>query len=76
MQVFSWGYNDYGQLGHGTTERKITPEKITNPVKFRVSPTLVQGDLKGRLVIGISCGRYFSVAVLHNGEVVFSRTSK
>ena len=27
--VYSWGYNNYGQLGHGDTTNRLTPTKIT-----------------------------------------------
>ena len=32
--LWSWGYNIYGQLGDGTTTEKLNPIKITEGIKF------------------------------------------
>lgn len=58
FQVFSLGNNSHGQLGNGATNNLTVP-------------TLVQGDLKGKIVVKISCGCSFSVCVLDSGEVCF-----
>lgn len=73
-QVYSWGHNDYGQLGHGTINvapKKDSYKRVTTAaiITNRESPVIVQGLLKGKAVAKISCGTNFSVAVLDNGEV-------
>ena len=55
-QVFSWGYNDCGQLGHGDE-------------KTRRVPTKVEG-LDGIVIIKISCGTNQSVALTDKGEIL------
>lgn len=32
-ELYSWGYNKYGQIGNGSTEKQLTPVKILNNVK-------------------------------------------
>jgi alpha-tubulin suppressor-like RCC1 family protein len=27
-EIFSWGYNEYGQIGNGNSENQLTPIKI------------------------------------------------
>ncbi|KAK7584104.1 hypothetical protein V9T40_005067 [Parthenolecanium corni] len=56
-EVFSWGGNDYGQLGINSEKKRVA------------APTKVEGQLAGKLVAKISCGSYFSAAVLDCGEV-------
>ena len=53
-QVYSWGDNDHGQLGDGTTENRMQPQLIE--------------DIPGR-VLGIAAGTYHSLAFLESGEV-------
>ncbi|RKP54131.1 hypothetical protein D7Z26_12170 [Cohnella endophytica] len=51
--VWSWGANDYGQLGDGTTEKRLSPLQVnglTNIVKIKV-------------------GSAFSTAIKQNGTV-------
>ena len=53
--VYSWGINDYGQLGDGTT---INARDLV----------LVQG-LEGVVVVDIACGGWHSVAITEEGDV-------
>ncbi|MDR1392846.1 MAG: FG-GAP-like repeat-containing protein [Bifidobacteriaceae bacterium] len=54
-RVFSWGENNYGQLGDGTTINRITP-------------VLVSG-LSGQRVVGIAAGSTHCAAVTSTGAV-------
>ncbi|KAH3743198.1 ultraviolet-B receptor UVR8 [Pelomyxa schiedti] len=49
-EVFSWGYNDHGQLGIGYTTQRNTPQEIVS--------------LRGRTVEHLACGGYHSLAVV------------
>jgi alpha-tubulin suppressor-like RCC1 family protein len=56
--VVAWGYNNYGQLGDGTT--------TTSPV-----PVAVQriGALAGKTVIAVAAGAYHSFALCSDGGI-------
>jgi len=54
--IFSWGQNNCGQIGSGTTTNQSTPRKVS-------------ASFGGRKVTGITCGQTSSMAVLENGEV-------
>ena len=47
--IYSWGQNDFGQLGHGDHKNRTTPEKVEN--------------LNGRKVTQIAVGHEFSIAL-------------
>ncbi len=51
--VFAWGYNNYGQLGNGTTTNSTTPAQVSN--------------LTG--INSIAGGSYHSLALNSNGNV-------
>ncbi|KRX04844.1 Regulator of chromosome condensation 1/beta-lactamase-inhibitor protein II [Pseudocohnilembus persalinus] len=53
-QLFSWGNNNYGQLGNGTDVMSITPQKVQH------------GALK---IQNISCGDYYSAALTQDGRI-------
>lgn len=55
-QVVSWGWNGYGQLGHG------------NDWNSRV-PLRVQGDLASKMVTAIAAGDRHSVVLTAEGEI-------
>ena len=55
-EVFSFGADDYGQLGQGKARR------------FQNTPKLVR-PLRGKKVTQVSCGEYHTVAVTEAGEV-------
>ncbi|CAK0818604.1 unnamed protein product, partial [Prorocentrum cordatum] len=52
-EVLSWGANDYGQLGSGSSEPRRTPGRV---------------QLRGR-ARAVAAGWYHSVALLESGEV-------
>lgn len=56
--MFCFGENTFGMLGNGSSSSSSTP-------------SLVRGDLTGKIVIKISCGACFSACVLDNGTVCF-----
>jgi len=54
-KVFSWGMNQYGQLGHGDLITRYTPTMIS--------------DLKDRFIIDVSCGDYHTLNLDISGDV-------
>ncbi len=68
--LWSWGRDDYGQLGNGDTDDSFTMEKNRQGVdqKIYFSHTPAQIDLSG--VIAISVGDEHSVALMNNGTVM------
>ena len=55
-EVFSWGDNTDGQLGHGDKKERSVPTKVT--------------ALDGIVIIKISCGRYHTAAISDKGELL------
>ena len=55
-EVFSFGRNDYGQLGQGDNEDKHIPSQIKS--------------LVGRAVMAVACGQYHTIISLVNGGLV------
>src|ERR1700693_3367686 len=55
-QVLSWGYNNYGQLGDGSTIDRSTPVHVSLPY--------------GVTVAAIAGGSYHSVALTSTGKVL------
>jgi len=55
-QVVSWGDNDHGQLGHGDIKARSVPTKIE--------------ALDGMDITKISCGRWHTVVLTDQGEVL------
>jgi alpha-tubulin suppressor-like RCC1 family protein len=51
--VFSWGKNNFGQLGHGDTKNRNTPTKVD--------------FFDGKKILQISCGEYHCLALEGNG---------
>ena len=54
-EVFTWGYNSYGQLGHGDYDERTIPTKVTS--------------LDGFVIISISCGQWHTAAITDKGEI-------
>ena len=52
-KIYSWGYNNRGQLGLGSNANQNFPQKIHQIVNC----------------ISISCGSYFSIALMFDGDV-------
>jgi alpha-tubulin suppressor-like RCC1 family protein len=57
-RVYAWGYNDYGQLGNGTTTSRNTPTLINVP-NLQSGETIAQ----------VTAGYYHSLAVTTQGRV-------
>jgi alpha-tubulin suppressor-like RCC1 family protein len=55
-QVFSWGPNGWGQLGHGDMKHRGVPTKVE--------------ALDGIVIIKISCGKYHTAAITNKGEIL------
>jgi alpha-tubulin suppressor-like RCC1 family protein len=58
-RVFTWGKNDDGQLGDGTTTSRLTPTEITSQFNFT----------EGETITSISLGGYHSSAITSEGRV-------
>ena len=54
-QIWSWGSNRFGQLGHGTRREPAT------------QPSVVLGALAGRRVLDVSAGAFHSLAAVERG---------
>ncbi|XP_048266273.1 RCC1 and BTB domain-containing protein 1 isoform X3 [Bombus terrestris] len=55
-KVYSWGYNDYCELGNRSTNEGLTP-------------TLIPSALNNEFVVDIACGGHHSLALTNKGEV-------
>ncbi|NXM96197.1 RCBT2 protein, partial [Sylvia borin] len=55
-EVYTWGYNNSGQVGSGSTANQPIPRRVTN-------------CLQNKIVVNIACGQMCSMAVVENGEV-------
>jgi alpha-tubulin suppressor-like RCC1 family protein len=55
-EVFTWGLNDWGQLGHGDWNERTIPTKVA--------------ALAGLVVIKISCGSIHIAALTDKGEIL------
>ena len=64
--VYSFGLNNYGQLGIGSTIDKMVPVKV---VKGLYAGTSFLGDSNTNPIIAISCGASHSMALSANGSV-------
>lgn len=42
--MYSWGYNDFGQLGHGDYKERATPERVDALDAKRVSQIALGPD--------------------------------
>lgn len=55
-EVYSWGQNNCGQIGSGSTTNQPTPRKVT-------------ASIGSRRCISIACGQTSSMCAMDNGEV-------
>jgi uncharacterized repeat protein (TIGR02543 family) len=58
-RIFTWGRNDFGQLGDGTTTNKLEPIEITN--RFNL--------VAGETITSVSLGSNFSSLITSYGRV-------
>ncbi|XP_065335616.1 RCC1 and BTB domain-containing protein 1-like [Cloeon dipterum] len=54
--LFAWGKNERGELGLGTKE-------------YTMVPTKVEGDLEGKRVVQVACGKSHTLVLTSDGEV-------
>ncbi len=59
-RVFVWGYNEYGQLGDGTTIDKHIPTEITSNFDLNDNETITQ----------VSLGENHSIVMTSNGRIL------
>ena len=55
-EVFTWGSNDYGQLGHGDQKDRNVPTKVES--------------LSGEIIVKIACGHDHTAVVTERGKVL------
>ena len=53
-KVFTWGYNYFGQLGHGDNEERHIPTKVKS--------------LDGLFIVKIACGPWHIVVLTDKGD--------
>ena len=58
-KVYTWGYNEDGQLGNGTTRTSTIPICISDK----------ENELKGKRIVDISAGLFHTVALDEGGKV-------
>ncbi|CCE90461.1 uncharacterized protein TDEL_0B03320 [Torulaspora delbrueckii] len=61
--VYSWGWNGYGQLGYSTNSKNTDLDKVFGSVPKKIS------FLEGEEVVNISCSKIHSCAVSANGKL-------
>ena len=59
-EVYSWGYNGYGQLGHGNTTQLTAPQKITAFTGITITKLFI-GD-----------GRYMTISAIDNANNLYT----
>ncbi|MGD8307684.1 MAG: hypothetical protein PVF17_13585, partial [Ignavibacteria bacterium] len=65
--VFTWGFNNYGQLGDGTEDTdRLTPIKV---LKGDYSGTTYLGDNASNPITAASFGNMYSIALAEDGTV-------
>jgi len=55
-RLFCWGNNDYGQLGNTTASSSLKPREVN-----------MTGDLKGRLIYWVACGKSHTCMIAGDG---------
>ncbi|XP_054837859.1 RCC1 and BTB domain-containing protein 2 isoform X2 [Eublepharis macularius] len=55
-EVYTWGYNNAGQVGSGSTANQPIPRRVTS-------------CLQNKIAVNIACGQMCSMAVIENGEI-------
>jgi len=69
-RVFSWGYNNFGQLGDGSTSIKYTPNEITSQFGLSVGETIIMIKAGGNFSLALtSSGRIFSWGYNYEGQL-------
>jgi uncharacterized repeat protein (TIGR02543 family) len=58
-RIFTWGNNDYGQLGDGTTTNRTTPTEITSQFNLHAGESIIQ----------VSLGIFHSSAITSEGRI-------
>lgn len=54
--IYTWGQNNCGQVGSGSSTNQATPRRVSSP-------------FTGKRVVSISCGQSSTMVVLESGEV-------
>ena len=56
--VYAWGFNNFGQLGNGTSINSVVPVAVDR-----------SGVLSGKIITAIACGTYYSLVLTSDGKV-------
>ena len=68
--VYSWGQNDYGQLGHGDYKERATPERIDGLDGKRVTHISVGNEFVVALGLTLPQKEYEKAAALKNTSIL------
>jgi hypothetical protein len=64
--IYTWGSNNYGQLGDGATTDRYIPVKV---LKGEYSGTTYLGDNPSNKIVAVALGYYHSIALAADGTV-------
>ncbi len=65
--MYSWGYNDHGQLGNNSTTNSSIPVKVLKGAYSEGTTYL--GDNSSNKIIAVALGKYHSIALATDGTV-------
>ena len=68
--VYSWGVNEYGQLGHGDLKARATPERIDGLEGKRVSAIAVGHEFVVALGLTLPAKEYVKAAKMKNTTIL------
>ncbi|MEA2077555.1 MAG: T9SS type A sorting domain-containing protein [Candidatus Marinimicrobia bacterium] len=64
--VYTWGYNNHGQLGDNSTTQRNTPVKV---LKGAYTGSTYLGDDSDNKITAVAQGKYHSIALAEDGTV-------
>ena len=68
-EIWSWGYNGYGQLGNGTTTNNAVPTKITTALAGKIVEIWATGGNYGQLYVLTDIGNMYSCGYNAYGQL-------
>jgi hypothetical protein len=74
-EIWSWGYNGYGQLGDGTVLNKTVPTKITTALQGKIIEIWATGGNYGQLFVLTDQGLMYSCGYNGYGQLGLNDTT-